>query len=280
MMQKRKLSIKSLTIFPQNPHLTRKFFLSTLLAQNIYFKCSYFYFSSCYIINVMSLSYVYLEIWFLTKLRNNLGKSIFYSFWYTTCALVSIFFLFCPRHRACGILAPNKGWNVCPPQWKHRLLTNGPSGNSHNRCLLLFSHEVLSNSLHLHGLAHEASLSFTISQSLLKLMSIELVCHPIISSSVALFSACPQSFPASGSFPVSWLYASTGQSIGASAATSVPLMNIQGWFPLGLTGLISLQSKGLLRVFSSTTVQKYEFFDAQPPLWSNCLIHTWLLEKP
>ena len=75
--------------------------------------------------------------------------------------------------------------------------------------------------------AHEASLSFTISRSLLKLMSIELVCHPTISSSVALFSACPQSFPASGSFPVSWLFASTGQSIGASASASVPLMNIQ-----------------------------------------------------
>ena len=122
------------------------------MAQNIYFKYSYFYFSSCYIINVVSLSYGYLEIWFLTKLRNDLASSIVSDtqlvFWFP------VFFLFCPCHRACGILAPNKGWNGCPPQWKHRLLTNGPPGNSHNRCLLLFSHEVLSNSLHLHGLQH------------------------------------------------------------------------------------------------------------------------------
>ena len=105
-------------------------------------------------------------------------------------------------------------------------------------------------------------------------------CYLTISSSTTLFSCCQKSFPSSGSFPMSWLLTSAGQSIGASASTSVLPMNIQGWFPLGLTGLISLQSKGLLRVFSSTTVQKYEFFDAQPPLWSNCLIHTWLLEKP
>ena len=83
-------------------------------------------------------------------------------------------------------------------------------------------------------------------------------CHPIISSSVAPFSSCPQSFPASGSFPMSRLFASGGQSIGASA--SFPLMNIQGWFPLGLTDLISFQSKGLSRVFSSTTIRKHQFF--------------------
>ena len=76
-----------------------------------------------------------------------------------------------------------------------------------------------------------------------------------ISSSVVLFSSCPQSFPASGSFPMSWCFASTGQSVGASASASVLPMNIQGWFPLGLTGLISLLSKGLSRVFSSITVQ-------------------------
>ena len=80
-------------------------------------------------------------------------------------------------------------------------------------------------------------------------------CHPTISSSVVPFSSCLQSFPASGSFPVSWLFTSGGQSIGTSA--SVPPVNIQGWFPLGLTGLISLQSKGLLRVFSSTAVQNF-----------------------
>ena len=86
-------------------------------------------------------------------------------------------------------------------------------------------------------------------------------CHPTISSSVAPFSSCPQFFPASGSFPVSQLFTSGGQSIGASTSASVLPMNIQGWFPLGLTGLI-LQSKELSRVFSSTTVTKNQIFDA------------------
>ena len=101
--------------------------------------------------------------------------------------------------------------------------------------------------------------------------------HPIISSSVAPFS-CPQSFPASGSFPISRLFASGYQSIGASA--SVLPMNIEGWFPLGLTGLISRNSKRLSRVFSSTTVWKYQFFGAHPSLWSNSRIRIWLQEKP
>ena len=83
-------------------------------------------------------------------------------------------------------------------------------------------------------------------------------CHPTISSSVIPFSACPQSFPASGSLPVSQLFTKDGQSIGASASASVLPMNIQDWFPLGSTGLISLQSKGLSRVFSSITVQNHQ----------------------
>ena len=87
--------------------------------------------------------------------------------------------------------------------------------------------------------------------------------HPTISSSDISFYSCPQSFPASGSFPLSWLFASGGQSIGASALASVLPMNIQDWFPLGLTGWISLQSKELARVFSNTTVQKHQFFGAQ-----------------
>ena len=103
-------------------------------------------------------------------------------------------------------------------------------------------------------------------------------CPPTISSCAALFSRCPQSFPASGYFPMSWLFPSGGQSIGASA--SVLPMNIQGWFPLGLTGLKSFLSKGPSRVFSNTTVQKHQFFSAQPSLWSNSHIKTWLLEKP
>ena len=88
-------------------------------------------------------------------------------------------------------------------------------------------------------------------------------CYLSISSSVVPFSSCPQSFPASGSFPMSQLFASGGQSIGVSASASVLPMNIQDWFPLGWTGWISLQSKGLSRIFSSTTVQKHLFFCAQ-----------------
>ena len=99
--------------------------------------------------------------------------------------------------------------------------------------------------------------------------------HPLLS---VTFSSCLQYFPASGSFPMSQLFTSGGQSIGASA--SVLPMSIQGWFPLGLTGLISLQSKGLSRVFSNTTVWKHQFFSLQPSLWSKSHIHTWLLEKP
>ena len=105
-------------------------------------------------------------------------------------------------------------------------------------------------------------------------------CHPTILSSVAPFSSCRQSFPASGSFPVNWLFTSGSQSIGASVSASVLPMNIQSWFSLELTGLISLQSKGLSRAFSSITVWKHQFFGVQPSLWSNSHIHTWLLGKP
>ena len=99
-------------------------------------------------------------------------------------------------------------------------------------------------------------------------------CYPIISSSAALFSFCLQSFPASGSFPMGQLFASGGQSVGASASASVLPVNIQGWFPLGLTGLISLLSMEPLRVFSissSTTTRKHQFFGTQLSLWSNSL---------
>ena len=88
-------------------------------------------------------------------------------------------------------------------------------------------------------------------------------CHPAISSSVVPFSSCPQSLPASESFPMSQFFTWGGQSTGALASASVLPMNIQDWFPFGLTGLISMQSKGLLRVFSNTTVQKHQFFSAE-----------------
>ena len=104
--------------------------------------------------------------------------------------------------------------------------------------------------------------------------------HPTISSSVIPFSFCPQSFPASRSFPMNRLFTSGGQSIGASASASVLPVNIQDWFPLGLTGLISLLSKELSRVFSSTTMQKHQFFGVHPSLWSNSHIYKRLLEKP
>ena len=104
-------------------------------------------------------------------------------------------------------------------------------------------------------------------------------CHPTISSSVIPFS-CPQSFPASGSFQMSQLFASGCQNTGVSASTSVLSMNTQDWPPLGWSGWISLQSKGLSRVFSNTTVQKHQLFGAQLSAQSNSHIHTWPLEKP
>ena len=144
-----------------------------------------------------------------------------------------------------------------------------------------FSHSVVSDSLWPHGLQHASppcpsptpklySNSCPLSQWR----------HPTISSSIIPFSSCPQSFPASGSFPVSQLFASGGQSIVVSASTSVLPMNTQDWSPLGWTGWISLQSKGLSRVFSNTTVQKYQFFGAQLSSQFNSHIHPWPLEKP
>ena len=104
-------------------------------------------------------------------------------------------------------------------------------------------------------------------------------CHSTISSCVTLFSSSLQSSPASGSFLMSRLFASGGWNIGASALAPVLPMTIQGWFPLGLTDLISLPSRGTSRVFFSITIWKHWFFGAQPSLWSNSHIHIWLLEK-
>ena len=150
-----------------------------------------------------------------------------------------------------------------------------------NTVLVQFSHAVVSNSLWPHGLQHTrlpcpsptpgaCSNSCPLSQC----------CHPTSSSSVVPFSSCLQSFPALGFFPRSQFFTSGGQSIGASTSASVLLMNIQNWFPLGLTDLITLLSKGLTRVFSNTTVQKHQFFSTQLSLWSKSHIHTLPLEKP
>ena len=143
-----------------------------------------------------------------------------------------------------------------------------------------FSSLVMSNSLWPHGLQHTKLPFWPTPRACSNSCPWSWWCHPTISSSVIPFSFCLQSFPASGSFPMIQFFASVGQSIGASASASVLPMNIQDWFPLGWTGLISLQSKGLWRVFSNTTVQKHQFFGAQLSLWSNSHIHTWLLEKP
>ena len=142
-------------------------------------------------------------------------------------------------------------------------------------------HSVMSDSLPPHGLQHARLPCSSLFPGVCSnSCPLNRWCHPRTSSSVALFSSCPQSFPASGSFPMSRVFASGGHSTGVSASASVLPMNIQGWFPLGLTGLISSLSKRLSRVFSNTTVQKHQSFDTQPYLWSNSHIHTWLLEKP
>jgi len=141
---------------------------------------------------------------------------------------------------------------------------------------LLFSHSVVSDSLQPRGLQH-TRLPYTSLSPRVCPNSCPLSwwCHPTISSSVTCFSSRPQSFPESGSFLMSQLFSSSGQINGASV--SVLPVNIQDWSPLGWTDWISLQSKGLSRVFSNTTVQKHQFFSTQPSLQSNCHIHTWLL---
>ena len=123
---------------------------------------------------------------------------------------------------------------------------------------------VMSNSLQPHGLQHARPLCPSpIPRAHSNSCPFSQWCHPIISSSIVPFSSCPQSFPISGSFQMSQLFASGGPRIGVSASISVLPMNIQDWFPLGWAGWIFLQSKGLSRVFSNTTFQKHQFFDAQ-----------------
>ena len=144
---------------------------------------------------------------------------------------------------------------------------------------LLFSHSVKSDSLWAYGLRHSRlpcpSLSLRVWSDSCPLSQWR---QATISSSVTPFSSCPQSFPASASFSMSWLFISGSQSIGTSASALVLPVNIQGWFSLGLTGLISLLFMGLPRVFS-TTVWKHQFFGAQPSLWSNSHTRTWLLKN-
>ena len=136
-----------------------------------------------------------------------------------------------------------------------------------------FSHSVVSNSLRPHELQHTRPPCLSPTPRVYpNSCPLSRWCHSDISSSVVPFSSCPQSFPESGSFPVRQLFISDGQSMGASALASVLPMNSQGWYPLGLTGLITLLSKGLSRVFSSTEIQNHQFFSTRSTLW-----HTWLL---
>ena len=143
------------------------------------------------------------------------------------------------------------------------------------------SHSVVSNSLRPHGLQHpRLPCPSPTPRACSNSSPHRWWCHPSISSSVIPLSSHLQSFPASGSFLMIQFFTSGGQSIGVSASASVLSMNIQDWFSLGWTGWISLQSRGLSRVFSNTTVQKHQFFSTQLSLWSTSHIHTWLLEKP
>ena len=147
----------------------------------------------------------------------------------------------------------------------------------HMLLLLLFSHSVMSDSLWPHGPQHTRLPCSLLAPGVCSnSCPLSWWCYPTISSSAIVFSSCLQSFPASGFFQMSQFFESGGQSIAALA--SVLPMNIQSWFPLQLTGLISLLSKGLSRVFSST-VQKHQLFSTHPSLWSNSHMRTWLLEK-
>ena len=128
--------------------------------------------------------------------------------------------------------------------------------------------------------AHQASLSITISWVHSNSRPLSPWCHPAISSSVVPFSFCPKSLPASESFPMSQLFTWGGQSTGVSGLASFLPKNTQDWCPLEWTGWISLQSKGLSRVFSNTTVQKHQFFGTELSSQSNSHIHTWPQEKP
>ena len=174
----------------------------------------------------------------------------------------------------------------CLPHIPHQGYRHAPrpsiSAHPEDACQWIgVSHSVVSDSLWPHGLQHTrppcpSQTPIVHSNS----RPSSWWCHPAISNSVVPFSSCPQSLPASESFPMSQLFAWGGQSTGVSAIASVLPKKTQDWSPLGWTGWMSLQSKGLSRVFSNTTVQKHQFFGAQPSSQSNSHIHTWPQEKP
>ena len=166
-------------------------------------------------------------------------------------------------------------------QLSHPYMTTGKITALTQFSSVQFSHSVMSYSLWPHGLQHARPPCPSPTPAVYSnARPLSRWCHPTISSSAVPFSSCLQSLTASRSFQISQLFTLDGQSIGVSTSASVPQMNIQDWFPLGMTGLISLQFKGLSRELSNTTVQKHQFFNVQLSLWTKTHIHTWLLEKP
>ena len=167
-----------------------------------------------------------------------------------------------------------------PPGSSIHGISQARSSISKGLLIVQFSHSVTSDSLRHHELQHARPPCPSPTPGVhSNSRPLSRWCYPAISSSVVPFSSCPQSLPASGSFPMSQLFTWGGQSIGSSALASVLPMNTQDWSPLEWTGWISLQSKRLSRVFSNTTVQKHQFFGAQLSSQSNSHTHTWPLEK-
>ena len=178
-------------------------------------------------------------------------------------------------------MVSNLSWQLSNVIYFHRLAQERLRCLQHKLLSVQFSHSVMSDSLQLHGLQHtRPPCPSPASRACSNSCPSSWWCHPAISSSVVPFFSCPQSLQASGSFPVSQHFAWGGHSIVVSASTSVLPMNTQDWSPLGWTCWISLQSKGLSRVFPNTTVQKHQFFGAQLSSQSNSHIHKWPLEKP
>ena len=186
-----------------------------------------------------------------------------------------------------NITSNGTNWHPSPPDgtlWEEQVSLLRYSGRRCITCVQFSSVQSLSRVRLFETpwiAARQASLFITISRSSLKdSCPSSPWCHPAISSSLVPFSYCPQSLPASESFPMSQLFAWGGQSTGVSASASFLPKKSQGWSPSEWTGWISLLSKGLSRVFSNTTVQKHQFFGAQPSSQSNSHIHTWPQEKP
>ena len=175
----------------------------------------------------------------------------------------------------------DRNWVICISCLAGRFFTAELLGKPSTCLLLLCSCLVMSGSLQLHGQQRaRPPCPPPSSRFCSSFYPPSLWCHPTVLSSAAPFSSSLQSFWPSRSFKMSWLFASGEQSTGVSASAPVLPMNTESWSPLWLTGLISLQFKGFSRVFSNTTVQRYQFLGAHPSFWSNFHIRTWLVEKP